>query len=187
MKDKGADTLKLYVLRHGETDTNILKLICGKSECDLTKAGIKQAKEVKEKLKDTNFDAILSSPLTRARITASIVASKPIKIDKRLIERDYGLYEFRKKTEVDYNGFWNYGMKNKTGESIQDLFKRIESLINDLLNQYPNGNVLLVTHSGLARGIHYYLTGIPEDNDLTKLEIPNCSYRVYELSKEDKK
>ncbi len=179
--------MKLYVLRHGETETNILKLICGKSECNLTRTGMDQAREVKQKLKDVDFKAIFSSPLTRARITASIVANKPIKIDKRLTERDYGDYEFKKKTEVDYQGFWNYAKRQTTGEKLKDLMNRIDSLIKELLEKYPSSNVLLVTHSGVARGIHYYLTGIPKDNDLTKLAIPNCSYRVYELSKEDER
>ena len=48
--------MKLYVVRHGETETNVLRLICGKRECNLTKKGIKQAKELKEKLKNIDFD-----------------------------------------------------------------------------------------------------------------------------------
>lgn len=178
--------MKIYVIRHGETIPNTLHLITGKQECDLTKNGIKQAKIAKEKLKDINFDVILTSPLSRARITASTLTKKPIIIDKRLIERDYGTFEWKKKKDVDYQGFWNYylNLDNNNGEPIQKLFQRVEKLIDDLIIKYPNKTILLVTHSGIARAIHYYVTGIPEDGDLTPLEIPNCCYRVYEI-KED--
>ncbi len=177
--------MKLYVLRHGETDTNAFKMICGKRECDLTKDGINQAREVKKKLAGINFDAVISSPLTRARVTASIISDKPVIIDKRLTERDYGAYELKRKVDIDYNGFWNYSKKQTTGESVKALLNRMGIFLKDLIKKYPNKTVLLVTHSGVARGIHYYLTGIPRDNDLTKLEIPNCSFRVYEIKEEN--
>ena len=179
--------MKLYVMRHGETLPNTMHLITGKQECDLTKNGIKQAKEVKEKFHNINFDVILTSPLSRARITASTIVNKPIIIDKRLIERDYGAFEWKKKKDIDYNGYWNYhlNLNRNNGESIKTLFMRIENLIADLIRKYPHKNVLLVTHSGVARAIHYYITGIPENGDLTPLEIPNCSCRVYEINEEE--
>ena len=180
--------MKLYVMRHGETITNTIHLISGNKETDLTKKGIKQVKEAKKHLEDIKFDYIFTSPLSRARITASIVTNKPIIIDKRLIERDYGTFDMRRKNDVDYDGFWNYhkNLNDNNGENIKDLLKRVENLINDLKNKYPDKNILLVTHSGVARAIHYYITGIPKDGDLTTLEIPNCSVRVYEIEKDVK-
>lgn len=177
--------MKLYVMRHGETITNTMHLISGNKETDLTKRGIRQAKEAKKHLKDIEFDYIFVSPLSRAIITASTVSDKSMIIDKRLIERDYGNLDMKRKTDVDYNGFWNYHLNlDYNGEKIQDLLKRVEELVQDLKNKYPNKNILLVTHSGVARAIHYYITGIPQDGDLTGLEIPNCSIRVYEITKE---
>ena len=63
------------------------------------------------------------------------------------------------------------------------LKHRFHILIEELKQKYPDKKILLVTHSAIARVIHYYITGIPKDNDLTKLEIPNCSVRVYEIKK----
>lgn len=171
-------------MRHGETTNNTLHLISGNKETDLTKNGILEVKKTKEYLKKQNIDIIISSPLSRARITASIVADKPIIIDKRLNERNYSEYTFKRKKDVDYKGFWNYKNKlNQTGESLPVLFKRIDNLLTDLNRKYPEKNILLVTHSGIARAIHYYITGIPKDGDLTPLQIPNCSVRVYEIPK----
>lgn len=177
--------MKLYVMRHGETITNTMHLISGNKEADLTKRGIKQAKEAKKHLQDIDFDYVFASPLSRARITASTVSDKSIIIDKRLIERDYGNLDMKRKADVNYDGFWNYNLNlDYNGENIRDLLKRVENLIQDLKNEYLGKNILLVTHSGVARAIHYYITGIPQDGDLTKLEIPNCSVRVYEIKKE---
>lgn len=175
--------MKLYVVRHGETITNTMHLISGNKETDLTKNGILQAKQAKEFLKNINFDIVLASPLSRARLTASTVTDKPIIIDKRLIERDYGTFDMQRKSDVDYDGFWNYylNMDSNNGESVKELLQRVENLITDLKSKYPNKTLLLVTHSGVARAIHYYITGIPEDGDLTALEIPNCAVRVYEI------
>ncbi len=175
--------MKLYVMRHGETIPNTLHKISGQKECDLTKRGIQETKKLKEKLKDINFDIILTSPLSRARITASIIADKPIIIDKRLIERDYGSFEMKRKSQIAYKEFWNYedDLKVNGGESIKDFFYRVSSLIQGLNQKYSNKTVLLVTHGGVARAIHYYITGIPKNNDLTVLKVPNCSVRVYEI------
>ncbi len=179
--------MKLYVMRHGETITNTLNLISGNKETDLTRNGINQAKKTKKHLENVDFDYIFTSPLSRARITASLVSQKPIIIDKRLIERDYGTFDMRRKKDVDYDGFWNYHTNlENNGENIKDLLKRVENLITDLTNKYPDKKILLVTHSGIARAIHYCITGIPKDGDLTKLEIPNCSVRVYDIEKEVK-
>ncbi|MCI9084103.1 MAG: histidine phosphatase family protein [Bacilli bacterium] len=175
--------MKLYIMRHGETTTNIKHLICGKSESDLTINGILQARNVGERLKDIRFDAVFVSPLSRARITASNVVSQTIIVDKRLIERDYGDFEFKRKNDVNYDDFWNYNLNYNecNGENIKDLFKRMDLFIKDLLVKYSDKTILLVTHSGIARALHYYITGIPDDGDLTKLEIPNCCFRVYEI------
>lgn len=175
--------MKLYIMRHGETTTNIKHLICGKSETDLTMNGILQARNAGEKLKGIKFDEVIVSPLSRARITAGNVASQAMIVDKRLIERDYGDFEFKRKADVDYDGFWNYNLNYNgcNGESIKDLFKRMDLFMKDLLDRYSDKTVLLVTHSGIARALHYYITGIPEDGDLTKLEIPNCCFRVYDI------
>jgi len=179
--------MKLYVMRHGETITNQIHLISGNNETDLTENGIKQAKQARKYLENIEFDYVFTSPLSRARITASHITNKSIIIDKRLIERDYGSFDLKRKCDVDYDGFWNYHTNLiNDGENIKDILKRVENLITDLKNKYPDKNILLVTHSGVARAIHYYITGIPKDGDLTTLEIPNCAVRVYEIEKDVK-
>ena len=63
----------IYIVRHGETDWNILKKLTGQTDIPLNLNGIKQAKEVREKLKNIKFDYVFSSPLKRAYETAKII------------------------------------------------------------------------------------------------------------------
>ena len=51
-------------------------------------------------------------------------------------------------------------------ENIQDLYHRVGSFIEFLKKEYPNGTVLIVTHSGVCRTLYYYFNGIPENGDM---------------------
>lgn len=56
--------MKIYIVRHGQVSHNALKQYNSKDE-DLNKKGLKEAEELKDKIKDMNFDVIISSPLIR--------------------------------------------------------------------------------------------------------------------------
>ena len=66
-------------------------------------------------------------------------------------------------------------------ERVQDFMKRISEFIEDIKEKYPDKKVLVVAHSAVLRVIHYLLGRIPEDGDLTKIEIPNLRIIEYEL------
>ena len=67
--------MKVYLVRHGQTDTNISNLYNFRGE-DINQNGIQQAEKLKEKIKEMEFDIIYCSPLLRARHTADIINSK---------------------------------------------------------------------------------------------------------------
>lgn len=83
--------MKVYIIRHGEVPHNALKQYNNENE-DLTKKGIKQAEELREKIKTIDYDIIICSPLIRAKHTAKIINAKEkeILIDNRLEERNPG-------------------------------------------------------------------------------------------------
>lgn len=64
--------MKIYIVRHGQVLHNALKQYNVADE-DLTDLGIKQAKELRDKIKNMKFDIIISSPLNRAKHTAEII------------------------------------------------------------------------------------------------------------------
>src|SRR5215813_4041423 len=85
--------LRLFLVRHGETDWNRERRIVGRQEISLNEIGRKQAQTLKEAMAGFPFDAIYSSPVCRARETAKILGEdrglEPI-LDERMVEIHYG-------------------------------------------------------------------------------------------------
>lgn len=175
--------MNLYIVRHGQTTTNVINVVNGRRECELTSLGINEALNLKDKLSGISFDVVFCSPLSRARETARLISDKKVVVDERLIERSYGDFEGRVKDEKWYFDCWNYYKNTNFGgiESINDLFRRVKSIVDDLRFRYRGKNVLLVTHSGLMRAFYYYFNGIPDDGDLTRVQIPNCEVHFYRV------
>jgi len=175
----------LYVVRHGETEKNKYGLIQGQTECDLTLNGIKKAKELIPIVRNINVDVVISSPLKRAVDTARIITEDrfPINVDDRIIERDWGFCEGASIDDVDTVKCWNFYLNTDANkiEKVQDLLNRVSSFLEDIKIKYNDSNVLVVAHSAVLRAIHYCLHPIPEDGDMSKLEIPNLRLIEYEI------
>ena len=84
--------MKLYVIRHGQTNMNVQGRINSLNNEDLTEEGERQAKALSKSFYDIDYDFIISSPLIRAQHTAKIinVKNKQIILDERIQERDTG-------------------------------------------------------------------------------------------------
>ena len=175
----------LYVTRHGATLKNELGLIQGQTECDLSNKGVEEAEKLASTVKDIDIDVVISSPLKRAYDTARIITEErlPINTDDRLIERDWGLCEGAHIEEVDTVKCLNFflNIDNNGIEKVQDLLARISEFLEDIKVKYKDKNVLVVAHSAVLRAIHYCLHSIPEDGDMSKLEIPNLRLIEYEI------
>src|SRR5512136_2384537 len=95
--------MELILIRHGETDWNRERFFRGREDVTLNATGIAMADLTAESLKDRVFEAIYSSPLKRAMVTAKRIAL-PHQIDVRekwgLIDIDYGVWAGMKEDEV---------------------------------------------------------------------------------------
>lgn len=177
--------MKIYLVRHGEVMHNKLK-IYNNSDEDLNKTGIKQAKALREKIKDINYDIIISSPLLRAIHTANIIniKNKEIIIDKKLKERNPGnLSGYPVEKVTDREEYWNYFSKIQygTSENIQTFFEKIKDFLDDL--KYKNYNsVIIVAHSGVSKGFSAYFDGICDGKFLNR-GLKNAEMKEYELYK----
>ncbi len=177
--------MKLYVVRHGQTEKNLLNVVHGQTESDLTKEGIKRTHELKKEIDKLKLDVVIASPLIRTKQTAEILIGNrlPINTDDRLIERNWGLCEGADLDKVDRVKCWNYYLNYKENaiEPLSDFMRRIVDFINDIKVKYKDKNVLVVTHSAVSRVIYYYLNGIPKDGDLSKIDIPNLHILEYDI------
>lgn len=175
----------LYLVRHGETLKNKYGLVQGQTEADLSEKGIEDAKKLQELVSSLDIDVVISSPLKRARDTAKYITGNkfPINIDDRIIERNWGLCEGISIDEVDTVKCWNFylNVSDNKIESVQDLMKRLSEFLEELRFKYQNKKVLVVTHSAILRAMHYMINGIPEDGDMSKIDIPNLRIIEYEI------
>lgn len=175
----------LYVVRHGETEKNKYGVIQGQTECDLSENGIEKAKELIPVVRNLKIDVVISSPLKRAYDTANIITEGkyPINIDDRMIERNWGLCEGASIDDVDTVKCWNFFVNDDDNgiERVQDLLKRVSEFLEDIKNRYADKNILVVSHSAILRAIHYCLHNIPEDGDMSKIDIPNLRIIEYEI------
>lgn len=183
----------IYFIRHGATDwnDNINSLgikdpkLQGRMDIPLNKNGIKQAKETAKTINKIKFDIVLCSPLIRAKQTCEIVynGKTPIKIDDRLIERDFGEFEGLTRSEFDFNGFWNSHSNQhfKKAESIGKLKKRVFNLLEEL-KQYKDKNILLVSHGGVGCVLTSYFKGEPENGNYLNFELPNGKPVIFDYN-----
>lgn len=177
--------MQLYIVRHGETVWNLEHRVQGQTDVPLTDNGRKQAKELQQLVSTLNIDVVISSPLVRAKETAKILIDNklPVHTDDRIIERDWGLNEGEDVELLDMTDCWDFSL-NTRGlqiERLQDLMHRVSEFIEDIRVRYKDKNVLIVTHSAVLRVMHYLLSGIPQDGDLTKIEIPNLRIIEYKI------
>jgi broad specificity phosphatase PhoE len=159
---------KIYLIRHGETDWNVKKIVQGHSDNPLNKTGELQAKEVAKKLWHIRFDAVFSSDLLRAKRTAEIMAQEKklaVQTSKLLRERSFGKFEGKPAAMLlTWRKAIRNGIKALTDEEKEILIKEDpqiesdESLISRFLTflrevavGYPGKNILLVSHGGLMR------------------------------------
>ena len=177
--------MKLYIVRHGESIWNIDQKIQGRRDVPLSKKGIEEAEKIAPMVDNLNIDIVISSPLSRAYDTARIITrgKLPINTDDRLIERSWGIEEGVSADLVDFSDLWNFQLNTDVGgiETVKDLMFRVSEFLEDIKNKYKDKNVLISTHSAVMRAFHYLIEGIPEDYDLTKIELPTLRIIEYDI------
>ncbi|MDO5028708.1 MAG: histidine phosphatase family protein [Bacillota bacterium] len=179
--------MKIWLTRHGQTDLNKKRLMQGRIDQPLNDTGRSQAEKARQDIGDVKFDAVYSSPLSRARETASIIGNIPmdqIIVDPRLIEVDFGIYDTKAFDSLGLRmwAFWTLPEiipNPKSVESIKSMVARSESFLKDL-EKKDYENVLVVCHGGIIRALAGYLEN--KKNKIKWRPRPrNCEVRVYEF------
>lgn len=173
----------LLLIRHALCDHVGREIAGRKADIHLNAAGLAQAKRLAEQLKDTRLDAILSSPLARARETAAALASGrtvDIQFDDRLEEIDYGDWTGRTLDHLRGDNTWARfnSLRSVTrvpsGELMLEVQVRALAAIEAIRQHFPNGTCAVVSHGDVIRGLVAHFAGIPLDLFL-RLEIAPAS------------
>ncbi len=150
---------KLLLVRHGRSLWNVEGRIQGQVDIPLDAVGLQQAERVAQRLQSLPIDAIYSSPLQRAWVTAEVLAAKiqlPIVCDERLMEYDFGVVsgltwdgvvanhpEFAKRWADDAWAVPIEGSEGRIGFAA-----RVKAVMDDIIASHPNQQVAVVAHGG---------------------------------------
>ena len=178
----------IYLVRHGLDDEHY---IGGYSNISLIEEGIEQVKKTSEYIinNNLNINKIYSSDIKRAKETTEIInkkLNKPVTYLSALREQDKGLLTGLEKETAynlypDFKNVTNPKTRYPSGESLEDLYKRISILLQKL----PEEDLLLVTHRGVINMIYYILTNTPLDMNKEKFDVTHGS--IHELDTKHKK
>lgn len=180
--------LKIYLARHGQNEDNARGILNGHRDESLTQLGLEQAKQTAEfiKLNNLTFDAVYSSPLKRAFVTASIITEElslptPIVLDL-LIERDFGVMSGRLISEIVdlcspdiiQTDTITYFLSPDGAETFPDLTERGKKIISRIQGLHQTGSVLLVTHGDIGKMIYAAYYNLDWREVLEQFHFGNC-------------
>jgi len=157
----GWGVLRLFLLRHGETEFSRHDRFCGDIDAPLTAAGLKMGELFADSYVRVPWRAIVTSTRRRAVGTAQPLAHRlalPIRQDPRLDEMFWGDWQGLTKKEASLRDPVRYGQWREdptigppAGESPADVSARALAALEDLRARYDEGNVLLVSHKTVLR------------------------------------
>lgn len=174
---------KLILVRHGETDWNKERKVQGHTDIELNANGFKQAQNVAKMINLDEIDLCLCSSLKRAKQTAeTIVNGKiPIYYTDLLKERCLGDYEGTQFKPEIIPKMWDYHLNDNSNniESVKELLKRADKVLELIKKEYPNKNILIVSHGGFIKALHYSIIGYNENTDFLDFYVKNTEIKEY--------
>ncbi|MFZ3171430.1 MAG: alpha-ribazole phosphatase [Carboxydocellales bacterium] len=174
---------RILLIRHGETIWNNEMRYQGHSDIPLSDEGREQAKKLSARLAGEEIDHFYASDLSRAYETAEIIAAphhKTVQKMELLRETMFGAWEGLKFTEIQERfpevwAKWRDDPRSTVlpeGESLDSVYERVNSAINQIRERHPKETVVVVGHGGIIRLILYaaldldikYIWRIRQDN-----------------------
>jgi broad specificity phosphatase PhoE len=145
--------VRLWLIRHGETEWSAAGKHTGRTDVPLTAQGERQAAAMRDKFADLEPALVLCSPLSRARDTARLAGFADVVIDDDLVEWDYGDYEGLTTAEIrETDPGWDVftrGVPN--GDTVADVTARADRVLTTAADALRKGPVVLVGHGHFSR------------------------------------
>lgn len=176
--------MKLYLIRHGQTESNFSGTFTGQCDVELTDEGRNQAQRLQPILSEISFDRVYSSDLSRAIETQRLAlpgvegVRTPLLREIHVGSIECVPYSIPKKGIPDWaqmirtEGYARFG-----GESVQDVEKRVKKFL-DMQLENPCENVVAFVHNGIM-GITMNLV-LGANIDRGALRTSNCAINVFE-------
>lgn len=187
--------MKIYLVRHGETEWNKEYRLQGQADTRLNDYGRELAVITAEALKNIPFDVIYHSPLNRAEETAVILKGErkiDIIADERIKEMSFGTAEgchiqlIKNNPEDPMYNFLKYPgeyIPPKNGERFEEVTARSKAFMKEEILPLEGKcrNVLIVAHGAVNRTILNEIAGIPV-SDFWNIRLKNCAVSIIDLT-----
>lgn len=182
--------MKLYCVRHGETEYNLTHRIQGQFDSALSALGRKQCEAVAEALGGLPCDAVITSPLRRALDTAQYIADRlklELRLEPRLMEINAGIFQGHSWHELDER-FPEEAARWKSqdadyripgGESRRDLMQRTGAAFR-AIREAGYAHAIVVAHGGSLGAALKELLAIPASRNPFELNNGSISTMVWE-------
>jgi probable phosphoglycerate mutase len=197
-----SNSLKVIIVRHGQSSYNAERRIQGRTDAStLTEKGRNDASKVGKALSNISFQAIYSSPLQRAKLTAEIIQSElanaqesaAVQTSDKLLEIDLPLWETMLTAEVEEKFAEDYriwherphelAMLVKDSEGTREhfpvlaLYEQAQQFWQEILLQHRGQTILIVGHNGINRALISTALGIPPSR-YHSIQQSNCGVTV---------
>ena len=180
-------TTRLYLIRHGQTDWNVRAALQGQVDIPLNETGKKQAAAAREMLAGLSFDAVYSSPLTRAMQTAELATGLPadkIQPDERIKEISFGVWEGRSTSELGdaVKPFFidpPHYQPPENAESLEHLMQRTGDFADFVLREHAGQTILAAGHGASLHALITKALGNPLEK-FWQADLGNCCIAVLE-------
>lgn len=188
--------VRLFVIRHGQTEHNVQKILQGHQDTDLNHTGIEQAKKLGTYLNQRHikFDEVVSSDLKRCKQTISTVLAEshqdpPVKYYKDLRERCMGVIEGMHIREAEiYADKHGKGSFRDFGEGAEEFLTRLTTCLTSIVEEAAERgdvkNLAVVSHGGsirtILRWLHY------EEQNAHNIIVFNTSVTIIDFVKNTK-
>jgi probable phosphoglycerate mutase len=182
--------MRIYIVRHGETEWNRVRRFQGRIDLPLNQEGRKQVRALAVALKNKPLMAIYTSPLIRASETACLIKvfhpSVPIFEEKGFIEMDLGEYDGMKVQDwaeqyPDIQKVWNENpalVKMPGGESLKEVQDRAKKTLERIIRIHsPDDTILISSHNFVNLTILCDLLKLPLDR-FRELRQENAAFNV---------
>lgn len=191
--------MKLYIVRHGETQWNKEGRMQGWKNSNLSEKGVENAKKLGQNLKGISFDYVYCSPLGRAVETANYILGEEkseIILNDNLREMSFGIWEGMMHDEVEklypeekYN-LWNKPelYKSMEGEDFHQVIERAEKFLKDISENKVGENILIISHAILIKAIYaviksyhikeFWNPPFMQDTCLTVVEVEDHKFNI---------
>lgn len=162
--------MKLYFVRHGQTDYNLAGTYYGWTDCDINQTGISQAEKLRDFFHTVAYDAIYTSDLRRAVHTAEIISANQniaLHTDADLREIYFGEWEKKSAAYIEQHyaedlAQWQTAWMTSAlpgGEHFQTFYERVCRSLERMIRENKGKTVVVVAHGGSISAMLCHLSG----------------------------